>query len=497
MSSQNLLDKLVAIFSPRKGLERAYDRRLLNKYNAALPRNPHTKKTNKQSKGDSNSLNKGAKAVYQRARHMDENNPFVTAILDELCANVIGPNGIMVEPQPLNHKGEVHIECAQAIMIWWENFSLNQNIDAEHSRAETEWLAGRTWFRDGEVFCRMFMGKHSDLIYPTETPFAVQPFEPDFIPSHITEAEGGLFEGIKRNKLGQAISYLIQRDSRGFEFVDVDAQFVCHLKFTRRFHQNRGISLLHSILDLVDDIEDYDQSERISAQIASRFAYFIKRDPTLNSNTSDAFDRGGDLFLGMGNSFELAPGEDAGVVENNRKETMSSPFRNAQLRLASGGAGVNNSSVTRDYSNGSYSAQRQELIDSFSRYRVLQRKFVLGWTRPQYRHALQMAMLAGEVNIPAGVKRDSILNAIYQAPVMPWIDPSKEMVGVEKGTRLGLHSLSHAQRERNINPLSTRREIQSERQQMNEMHIVSTSDPAHAVKLNNQKEEANHAKTKE
>ncbi|MFA0465038.1 phage portal protein, partial [Vibrio sp. 10N.261.45.F1] len=73
--------------------------------------------------------------------------------------------------------------------------------------------------------------------------------------------------------------------------------------------------------------------------------------------------------------------------------------------------------------------------------------------------------------------------------VMPWIDPSKEMVGVEKGTRLGLHSLSHAQRERNINPLSTRREIQSERQQMNDMHIVSTSDPAHAVKLNNQKEE--------
>ncbi|KPL99286.1 poly(3-hydroxybutyrate) depolymerase [Vibrio splendidus] len=496
LSSQNLLDKLVAVFSPRKGLERAYDRRLLNKYNAALPRNLHTKKTNKQSKGDSNSLNKGAKAVYQRARHMDENNPFVTAILDELCANVIGPNGIMVEPQPLNHKGEVHIECAQAIMTWWENFSLNQNIDAEHSRAETEWLAGRTWFRDGEVFCRMFMGKHSDLIYPTETPFAVQPFEPDFIPSHITEAEGGLFEGIKRNKLGQAISYLIQRDSRGFEFVDVDAQFVCHLKFTRRFHQNRGISLLHSILDLVDDIEDYDQSERISAQIASRFAYYIKRDPTLNSNTSDAFDRGGDLFLGMGNSFELAPGEDAGVVENNRKETMSSPFRNAQLRLASGGAGVNNSSVTRDYSNGSYSAQRQELIDSFSRYRVLQRKFVLGWTRPQYRHALQMAMLAGEVKIPADVDRKSILNAIYQAPVMPWIDPGKEMVGVEKGTRLGLYSLSHAQRERNINPLSTRREIQSERQQMNDMHIVSTSDPAHATKPNNKTEEAKNAKAK-
>ena len=39
MSSPNLIDKLVAVFSPRKGLERAYDRRLLNKYNAALPLN--------------------------------------------------------------------------------------------------------------------------------------------------------------------------------------------------------------------------------------------------------------------------------------------------------------------------------------------------------------------------------------------------------------------------------------------------------------------------
>ncbi len=59
MSRSNLVDKIVAVFSPKKGLERAYDRRLLNKYNAALPRNPHTKKTNKQSKGNANGKRKG------------------------------------------------------------------------------------------------------------------------------------------------------------------------------------------------------------------------------------------------------------------------------------------------------------------------------------------------------------------------------------------------------------------------------------------------------
>ncbi|MBT2920159.1 phage portal protein [Vibrio anguillarum] len=476
----NLFDKMVAVFSPEKGLKRLYDRSLLNKYTAALPTDPKTKQKRKFSKSSANELNKGAKAIYERARDGDENNPFVTAILDELCANVVGPNGIMVEPQPLDHKGEVHIEFAQAISKWWELHSLAQNIDNETSRSETEWLACRTWLRDGEVFGRMYMGHHPEISYPSTTPFAIQPFEPQFVPRHITELEGGLIEGIKRNKLGQAISYLIQKDSNGFEFAEVDAMFICHLKFTRRLHQNRGISILHSVLDLISRLESYDNSEMVSAEIASRFAYYIKRDPTLGADNGDAFSRGGDIFLGMGNSFELAPGEDAGIVESNRKESMSAPFRSGQQKLVSSAVGVNNSSVTRNY-DGAYSSNRQELVDSYARYRVLQRKFVLNWTRPQYRYALSMAILKGELKIPAGVDASSVYNAIYQAPVMPWIDPKKEMDGIEKGSRLSLFSLSQAQRERNINPLATRKEIQSERKQLNEMGIISTADPAHNI----------------
>ncbi|EKO3731119.1 phage portal protein [Vibrio metschnikovii] len=474
----NLIDRVVAVFNPEKGLKRLYDRSLLNKYTAALPVDPKTKQKRKFSKTSANELNKGAKAIYERAREGDENNPFVTAILDELCANVVGPNGIMVEPQPLDHKGEVHIEFAQAIAKWWELHSLKQNIDNETSRSETEWLACRTWLRDGEVFGRMYMGYHPQITYPSSTPFAIQPFEPQYIPRHITEPEGGLIEGIKRNRLGQAVSYLIQKDSIGFEFAEVDADFICHLKFTRRLHQNRGVSILHSVLDLISRLESYDNSEMVSAEIASRFAYYIKRDPTLGGDTGDAFSRGGDIFLGMGNSFELAPGEDAGVVESNRKEAMSAPFRSGQQKLVSSAVGVNNSSVTRNY-DGAYSSNRQELVDSYARYRVLQRKFVLNWTRPQYRTALSMAILSGELKVPASVNAASVYNAIYQAPVMPWIDPKKEMDGIEKGSRLGLFSLSQAQRERNINPLATRKEIQAERKQLNEMGIISTADPAH------------------
>ncbi|UIP28883.1 phage portal protein [Photobacterium sp. TLY01] len=496
MSNANLIDRFVGFFNPKAGLQRTHDRILLNRYQAALPRNPNTRKPNRKSSGTANQLNRDAKALMQRARHFDENNPFVTAILDELCANVVGPNGIMIEPQPLNKDGEVHVEFAQAISKWLELYSLKQNIDSEHSRAETEWLACRTWLRDGEVFGRYYMGVHPDIHYPTRTPFAVQPFEPDFIPHHIIEEERGLMEGIQRNALGQPLKYLIQKNALGFDFVEVDAAYMAHLKFSRRLNQNRGVSLLHSVMDLIADLEDYDQSERISAQIASRFSYFVKKDGAAFGE-GDGFKGAGDpvdMTLGYGNSFELSPGEDAGIIESNRREAMSNPFRESQMRMASAGAGVNNSSVTRHYT-GSYSAARQELIDSFTRYRVLQRKFVTSWTRPQYRLALPMAVLAGELKVPKDVDRESILNAIYQAPVMPWIDPAKEMTGIEKGTRLGLHSLSHSQRERNINPLATRREIQAERNAMNDMGIVSTADPAHNLVKNIQQEQrGEHAK---
>ena len=493
MSKLNIADRIICYFNPKSGAERLYNRNLINKYQAALPANPHTKKRNARSTGKANQINKDAKSLRERARHMDENTPYVTAILDELCANVVGPNGIMIEPQPLDMNGDVHTDFARKISEWFERFSLQQNIDGELSRAETEWLACRTWLRDGEVFARYYLGRDAGIEYPSSTPFGVQPFEPDYIPLNINEPEKGMYEGIRRNGLGQMVSLLIQRDAHGFSFAEVDARFVAHLKFTRRFHQNRGVTLLHSVLDLIADIEDYDQSERVSAQIASRFAYFIKRDT--GSGEADNFERGGDIFLGMGNSFELAPGEDAGIVESKRQEAMSSPFRDAQMRLAASGAGVNGSSVTRHYT-GSYSAQRQELIDSFARYRILQRKFVTSWTRPQYRMALQMAILSRELVVPKEVDVVSVLNAIYQAPVMPWIDPAKEMSGIEKGTRLGLQSLSHFQRERNYNPVAVRREIKAERQAMNDDAIVSTADPAHNVqtKIQHSTKEAQHAK---
>ncbi len=58
-------------------------------------------------------------------------------------------------------------------------------------------------------------------------------------------------------------------------------------------------------------------------------------------------------------------------------------FRNGQLRATAAGTRSSYSSIARDY-NGT-SAQRQELVESFEGYAVLQDAFVAAISRPIYR----------------------------------------------------------------------------------------------------------------
>jgi capsid protein len=62
------------------------------------------------------------------------------------------------------------------------------------------------------------------------------------------------------------------------------------------------------------------------------------------------------------------------------------------MRAVAAGTRGSYSSIARDY-NGTYSSQRQELVESFEGYNVLQQWFVGQHSRPVYRAWLAMALL--------------------------------------------------------------------------------------------------------
>lgn len=83
------------------------------------------------------------------------------------------------------------------------------------------------------------------------------------------------------------------------------------------------------------------------------------------------------------------------------------------------------SSLSLNY-NGSYSAQRQELVEKWGAYQMLGEQFIALCVRPVWREFVNAAVLSGKVSVPKGWTLRELSAATFVRPVMPWIDPMKE-----------------------------------------------------------------------
>ncbi len=218
----------------------------------------------------------------------------------------------------------------------------------------------------------------------------------------------------------------------------------------------------------------------MAARIAAALGFYIKRGDAQSLDTETEFSTPGgqrhyDIAPGMIYD-ELKPGEDLGMVESNRPNVHLYEFRNGQMRAVAAGTRGSYSSIARDY-NGTYSSQRQELVESFEGYNVLQQWFVGQQSRPVYRNWLAMALLSG-VTIPKDVDKKSLYNALYLGPVMPWIDPGKEAAAWKAIVRGGAGTEAEWTRARGKNPQEVKRQRLRETQFNRENGLVFDSDPA-------------------
>ena len=130
----------------------------------------------------------------------------------------------------------------------------------------------------------------------------------------------------------------------------------------------RGISIFAPAIDRLYDIKDYEESERIAARLAARLALQVTRDVDMAwapMQPGAADDR--DFFVEAGATFaDLLPGEKLELINPNRPNSGLERFRMTQLRAASRATGQSYSSFSGDY-DGTYSAQRQELVEGQAR----------------------------------------------------------------------------------------------------------------------------------
>jgi lambda family phage portal protein len=252
-----------------------------------------------------------------------------------------------------------------------------------------------------------------------------------------------------------------------------------HLGMFKRLHQLRGISIFHGILTRLGDIKDYEESERVAARIAAALAFYIKRgDASMFGLDGDAkADR--EINIAPGMTFDdLAVGEDVGMIESNRPNVHLVDFRNGQLKACAAGTRGSYSSIARDY-QGSYSSQRQELVEQDESNRIMQQWFCAGWARPAFRNWLEMELMNKQdpITLPPDLDTRTLFDAVYYGPTMPWIDPRKESQGWEMMIAGNAATEADWARARGRNPSEVKRQRQRELKFNRENDMVTGNDP--------------------
>jgi lambda family phage portal protein len=495
--------KFLTAVAPQRAVRRVRAQEQIRAYEAAHTTRTHAAK--KEKNGANTSVFIAGASIREQSRWLDENHDVASGILDKLEERVVGARGIQVEPQPLTYDGKVHEAFAAELSVLYEKWAESPEVTGMYSLAEAERLMLRSAMRDGEVFMQMVLGPVKGVEYTTQVQFAFEMLEADFVPLNLTGLDNGAgtIQGINVNAWGRPLAYHVylhhpQGGLGSFQTKLIPKERMLHLAMRKRLHQLRGVSMFASVIQRLSDIKDYEDSERITARIAASVGFWIKRgDGSLyegdEGTKTDKPYRSYDMSAGQIYD-ELNAGESLEMLESNRPNSNMMAFRNGQLRAVSSGTRTGYSSISRDY-NGTYSAQRQELVESFEGYAVLQDWFVARVARPLYRQWLAMALLSG-IRIPPDVDPDSLYNATYMAPVMPWIDPVKEGDAWHVQIRGGAATESEWIRARGLSPRNVKLQRMREIEFNRDNDLVFDTDPANDKGAGNEPTQQNAAGTR-
>jgi lambda family phage portal protein len=409
--------------------------------------------------------------VRRWARHLDENHDLSIGVLDVLVNNIIG-TGIMIEPMVKTRGGENAAQTNKDIRKLLKDWARRPEVTGELPFGEAQRLTCRAWLRDGEALIQHVRGPR--FPHFSAVPYSMELIEADLLPFEAITGRDRVIHGVEKNAWGTPSAYYLFKQHPGNALAGlttlrtddlrrIRAADMVHLKFTRRFRQTRGVSIFHGVITRLDDIKDYEESERIAARVAASLTAFIKKGEDFTGEASAiSGDRAFEMQAGM--VFDnLQVGEDVGMIKSDRPNTGLGAFVQTQQRALAAGTGTNYSSIAKDYS-GTYSSQRQELVESQPAYARLREYFIELLMRRVYQEFVSAAVLSGVLALPAGIDMETLFEADMRAPGIPWIDPKKEVEAEAVAIEQRIRSRTQVIRDHGGDPDVVEEQIKKERE---------------------------------
>lgn len=402
----------------------------------------------------------GLTALRSRSRQMVRDSAYAKRAKAVIVNNVIG-GGVGLQAQVKGTRdtlrADVNTQIEEAFCSWGEPASCHTG-GALHFHDLERAALGQV-FEAGEVFIR----KHYSAMGESPVPLTLELIEAERLSDGLVEPGSSttgneVRMGVEVDKFGRAVAYWIRPRHpgdvrlRGGGPLDmyerVPAEHVFHLRVVDRWPQTRGEPWMHTAVRKLDELNEYTSLEVQAARgSAAYFATITTPDPESPSLQTD--DTEGDkpvMDLEPLTIQELAPGEELHFHTPNRPNTALDPFMRAMLREVAAGIGVSYSSLSRDYSQGTYSSERQAMLEDRDHWKSLQLWWIRNFRHPLHKAWLRQAVLARAVQ-SIRIDEYALNTAKFEAVRFKprgwsWIDPTKEVTAYKEAIRGGLTSLS-------------------------------------------------------
>lgn len=484
------VDRLIGSVAPKYAIRRMQVRQQINNfYEAAQFNRLHARKFNSSNP---DAVTKPAiESLRDSARHFEQNYDIGRGVLNVLVANTIG-DGIKPIAMVKDKSGELDKEFNDALKGLWNDWIQNPEVTGDFDYYSAQRMLARSLFRDGEVLQQYLEGTIKSLDHQSIVPFSIELIESDYLPNDYEDEAKGIVQGVQKNGWGRAKAFFIYKNNPDSSSITstrdvkrISADQIDHLKLVDRIRQTRGVSIFASVLNRFDDIKDIDESERVAAKIASSMAGFIRKgSPDMYiPPTGGADDR--EMMFSSGMIFDdLNVGEEIGTIDTTRPNNELIPFRDSQLRGAAAGTQASYSSISKNY-DGTYSSQRQELVEQYASYGLIWAYLKERAVRPTWKRFVKMAVASRAVDT-SNIDLTTLYDSEYTRPPLTWIDPKKEMDAIEKEIAIGITSRTDVIRRRGGDFEETVKKIAEEQRLFEELGIVlgdpvPEPDPAETV----------------
>ena len=397
-------------------------------------------------------LRGGITRLRAMTRDLERSNPYAIRFLNEWTSNIVG-TGFTFQSTALNASGREDKAAREIIEDAWQDWKRARSCTASGDMPYNEFkgLSERACARDGGVLIQKLRGFEGN-----DWGFALNVLEIDRldVDYNVNKLPNGnrvvMGKELDSNGWNKPIAYHILGDHPGESYMQsgksrtrVPADEIIHRFYRKRLESTHGEPLMVGAISGLRHLEKFEEAEQIAARLSACSTVAIERDSSMPYEGDEYLDQ----ELSPGGKFELEAGEKAVMLSPQHPNGNYETFRRGVLQGVASGLMVGYPNLGQDYASVSYSSLREMKLNIQALTNVYRQLNIGNEEEPIFRAWLGFALRTGKIKLPAS-NFENFSKGNFVGAAFPYVDPLKDVTGLEKELSIGATSLSRAVKER-------------------------------------------------